>query len=222
MSGQSAVGYCPLATAHCPLSAVIIARMMNRLFVIALLGTSLAVTVSAQRGDQPQAPPTTAGFLRNLYNGNKNNIIRSAEKVPEDLYGLRPGTQQEVRTFGQHLAHVANYNFLWCSQAKGEKNPNAGVDLEKTLKTKAEIQKALADAFAYCDPVYASLTDENGAQIVEIQQEGGRTVRNTRMALLMLNVAHSNELYGNLVTTMRIKNIVPPSSEPRPAQGGRQ
>jgi regulator of extracellular matrix RemA (YlzA/DUF370 family) len=42
------------------------------------------------------------------------------------------------------------------------------------------------------------------------------------MALLMLNVAHNNELYGNLVTTMRIKSIVPPSSEPRPAQGGRQ
>jgi uncharacterized damage-inducible protein DinB len=196
--------------------------MMKKLFVLAMLGSWFAVPAFAQQGQQ-QAPPTTAGFLRNLYNGNKNNIIRSAEKVPEDVYGLRPGTQQEVRTFGQHLAHVANYNFLWCSQAKGEKNPNAGVDLEKTLKTKAEIQKAVADAFAYCDPVYASLTDENGAQIVEIQQESGRTVRNTRMALLMLNVAHSNELYGNLVTTMRMKNIVPPSSEPRPApQGGRQ
>jgi len=192
---------------------------MNRLFVTALLASSFAIPAFAQQGQQPQAPPTTAGFVRNMYNGNKNNIIRSAEKVPEDLYGLRPGPQQEVRTFGQHLAHVANYNFLWCSQAKGEKNPNAGIDLEKTLKTKAEIQKAVADAFAYCDPVYAALTDQSGAEVVEIQQENGRVVRNTRMALLMLNVAHSNELYGNLVTTMRIKSIVPPSSEPRPAQG---
>ena len=188
---------------------------MNKLFVIALLGSSLAVPVFAQQGQQPQAPPTTAAFVRNMYNGNKNNIIRSGEKVPEDLYGLRPGPQEEVRTFGQHLAHVANYNFLWCAQAKGEKNPSAGINLEKTLKTKAEIQKALAD------PVYAALTDENGAQVVEIQQENGRVTRNTRMALLMLNVAHNNELYGNLVTTMRIKSIVPPSSEPRPAQGGR-
>jgi len=153
-----------------------------------------------------------------MYNGNKNNIVRSAEKVTEDMFGLRPGTQQEVRTFGQHVAHVANYNFLWCSQAKGEKNPNAGVNLEQTLKTKAEFQKALTDSFAYCDPVYASLNDENGAQVVEIQQESGRVVRNTRMALLMLNVVHNNEIYGNLVTTMRMKNIVPPSSEPRPAQ----
>src|SRR4029079_17210984 len=162
-----------------------------------------------------QAPPTAAGFLRNLYNGNKNNILRSAEKMPEEFYGLRPGTQEEVRTFGQHLAHVATYNFLWCSQAKGEANPNAGKNLEKTLKTKAEFQKALADSFAYCDPVYASLNDENGAQVVEIQQESGRVVRNTRMALLMLNVVHNNEIYGNLVTTMRIKNIVPTSSETR-------
>jgi len=199
---------------------------MNRLFAIALLGTSLAVPAAAQQGQQgqgqqPQAPPTTSAFLRNMYNGNKNNILRSAEKVPEDLYGLRPGPQEEVRTFGQHLAHVANYNFLWCAQARGEKNPNAGVNFEKTLKTKAEIQKVLADSFAFCDPAYASLNDENGAQVVEIQQENGRVTRNTREALLMLNVVHNNELYGNLVTTMRIKSIVPPSSEPRPAQGGR-
>jgi uncharacterized damage-inducible protein DinB len=153
-----------------------------------------------------------------MYNGNKNNIIRSAEKVPEDLYGLRPGPQEEVRTFGQHLAHVANYNFLWCAQARGEKNPSAGVNLEKTLKTKAEIQKALGDSFAFCDPAYASLDDQNGAQVVEIQQENGRVTRNTRMALLMLNVVHNNDLYGTHVTTMRIKSIVPPTSEPRPAQ----
>jgi uncharacterized damage-inducible protein DinB len=192
--------------------------MMKKVFVIALLGTALAAPAFAQQGQQPQAPPTTSAFLRNMYNGNKNNIVRSADKVTEDMYVLRPGTQEEVRTFGQHLAHVANYNFLWCSQAKGEKNPNAGVNLEKTLKTKAEFQKALADSFAFCDPVYASLNDENGAQVVEITQESGRVVRNTRMALLMLNVVHNNEIYGNLVTTMRMKNIVPPSSEPRPAQ----
>jgi uncharacterized damage-inducible protein DinB len=192
--------------------------MMTRLLVLSLLGASLATPALAQQAQQPQAPPTTSAFLRNMYNGNKNNIVRSAEKVPDDLYGLRPGPQQEVRTFGQHLAHVANYNYLWCSQAKGEKNPNAGANLEKTLTSRADIQKALTDSFAYCDPVYASLNEENGAQVVEIQQENGRVTRNTRMALLMLNVVHNNELYGNLVTTMRIKSIVPPSSEPRPAQ----
>src|SRR5258705_2127763 len=97
--------------------------MMTRLLVLALLGASLATPAFAQQAQHPQAPPTTSAFLRNMYNGNKNNIVRSGEKVGEDLYGLRPGSQMEVRTFGQHLAHVAKYNFLWCAQAKGEKNP---------------------------------------------------------------------------------------------------
>jgi uncharacterized damage-inducible protein DinB len=192
--------------------------MRHTRFVGALLGLGLAIpAVAQQAAPAPQAPPTISAYVRNAYNGNKNNIVRSAEKMPEEFYGLRPGPQEEVRTFAQHLDHVANFNFLWCSQAKGEKNPNAGNNLEKTLKTKAEVTKALADSFAYCDPAYAALTDASGAEVIEITQENGRQQRQTRMGLLMMNLAHNNELYGNLVTTMRIKSIVPPSSEPRPA-----
>ena len=187
--------------------------MIHRLLALALLALSFASAAAAQA----PPPPTPAGALRNYYNGNKNNILRSAEKMPEEFYNLRPGPQMEVRSFGQHLAHVATYNFLWCSQAKLEKNPNAGNALEKTLMAKAEIMKTLADSFAYCDSAYEALTDASGAEIVDITQESGRQVRQARMALLMLNVIHNNELYGNLVTTMRMKSIVPPSSEPRPA-----
>ena len=183
---------------------------------IAAVVLGLLVTPAfAQQAAQPT--PTVAGFVRNAYNGSKNNILRSAEKMPEEFYGLRPGTQEEVRTFGQHVAHVATFNFLWCSQAKGEKNPNAGNQLEKTLKTKAEIVKAVTDAFAYCESAYAGINDQNGAEVVEITQENGNKTRQARLALLTLNVIHNNEVYGSMVTTLRIKNIVPSSSEPRPA-----
>jgi hypothetical protein len=76
----------------------------------------------------------------------------------------------------------------------------------------------VTESFAYCDGAYNALTDANAGDVIDITQENGRNTKNTRMGLLMLNVVHNNELYGNLVTTMRIKNIVPPSSEPRPAQ----
>ncbi len=158
------------------------------------------------------------GFLRNLYNGNKNNITRSAEKMPDEFYGLRPGPQTEVRTFAQHVLHVATYNFLWCSQAKGETNPNAGRDLEKAITVKADVTKVLAESYAYCDNAYAALTDSTGAEVVTLTQENGRETRQTRAGLLMLNVVHGNEVYGSMVTTMRIKSITPASSEPRPAQ----
>src|SRR2546430_2038918 len=132
--------------------------MMSKPFAVALFGSLLALPAAAQQAQQAQQPPATvAAYVRNAYMGNKNTILRSAEKMPEEFYGLRPGPQEEVRTFGQHLAHLATYNFLWCSQAKGEKNPNAGKTLEKTLTTKAEFMKALNDSFAYCDPAYQAL-----------------------------------------------------------------
>jgi hypothetical protein len=37
------------------------------------------------------------------------------------------------------------------------------------------------------------------------------------MGRLIQNHAHNNEHYGNMVTYMRIKGIVPPSSDPAPA-----
>ena len=176
-----------------------------------------ALPAAAQQ--PPQQPATVAAFVRNLYNGRKNEIVRSAEKMPEEFYGLRPGPQVEVRTFGQHLAHIANFNFLWCSEAKGDANPNAGTNLEKTLKTKAEFLKALNDSFAYCDGAYDALNDASGAEVIDITQEGGRRTRLPRMGLLILNLGHDDEVYGSMVTTMRIKSIVPPASEPRPRPG---
>jgi len=199
-------------------------NVVTQFGILALLGVLLVVPASGQQpagqsaGLGQQAPPTVAGAVRNFYNGIKNNILRSGEKMPEEFYGLRPGTQEEVRTFGQHLSHVATFNYLWCAQAKGEKNPNAGNKLEKTLTGKDEILKSLRASYDYCDGAYSALTDANGGDVITITQESGRQVQQTRMGLLMLNIVHNEEVYGSIVTTLRIKNIVPPSSEPRPPQ----
>ena len=193
--------------------------MSKRSVLCILVIADLSVAALPAAGQQnPQQPPTVASFVRSRYMGRKNEIVRSAEKMPEEFYGLRPGPQEEVRTFGQHLAHIANFNFLWCSEAKGEKNPNAGVNLEKTLKTKAEFLKALSDSYTYCDGAYNGLTDASGAEVLSITQESGRQVQLPRMGLLLMNLGHNDEVYGSMVTTMRIKSIVPPASERRPPQ----
>src|ERR1700704_3030198 len=149
---------------------------MNKLFAIFLLAVLTGVA-SAQPPSPPQANPLST-WLRNAYTGNRNNIVRTAEKMPEENYGMRPGSQENVRTFGQQVTHVAKYNFLWCSQAKGEKNP-APENLEK-LTAKAEIIKALNDAFTYCDAAYTALTDASGAEVIEITLENGRQNKNLR------------------------------------------
>jgi uncharacterized damage-inducible protein DinB len=185
---------------------------MNKL---AALLSLFAVAAVAQPPAPDQSNPLST-WLRNAYMGNRNNIVRTAQKMPEENYGMRPGSQQDVRTFGQQVTHVAFFNFLWCSQAKGEKNPNPG-GLDK-LTSKAEILKVLNDAFTYCDGAYGSLTDASGAEMVDITQENGRQTRNLRTGLLTLNYAHNNEIYGSMVIYLRMKEIVPPASEPRPQQ----
>jgi uncharacterized damage-inducible protein DinB len=188
---------------------------MSKVLVMVLLFW-LAIPVVAQTDQQSPANPLST-WLHNAYNGNRNNLLKTAEKMPEKYYGLRPGPQEEVRTFGQQVGHIANYNYLWCSQAKGEKNPKAGNNLEK-LTTKAEFMKALADAFDYCESAYGSLTDASGTEVIDITQESGRQARTMRMALLIVNYGHNNEIYGSMVSYLRMKSIVPPASEPRPRQ----
>jgi hypothetical protein len=183
-------------------------RTFNQIALLAALATAALAQAPPPAQDNPMST-----WLRDAYTRNRSNIVRTAEKMPEEFYGMRPGTQQEVRTFGQQVGHVANFNFLWCSQAAGEKNPNAA-NLEK-LGTKAEFIKALNGAFAYCDGVYAALTDASGAQVIDITQESGRQTRNLRMGLLTLNYGHNNEIYGSMVAYLRMKDIVPPASERR-------
>jgi uncharacterized damage-inducible protein DinB len=170
-------------------------------------------TASWAQAAPDQSNPMSS-WLRDAYTRNRSTIVRTAEKMPEENYGMRPGTQPEVRTFGQQVTHVATFNYLWCSQAKGEKNPNPG-NLEK-LTSKTEIIKVLNDAFSYCDGAYSALTDASGAEVIDITQESGRQTRSLRFGLLTLNYGHNNEIYGSMVAYLRMKDIVPPASEPRP------
>jgi len=86
------------------------------------------------------------------------------------------------------------------------------------MAANARILKVVNDAFTYCDGVYAALTDASGTQVVDVTQENGRQTRNLRMGLLTLNYGHNNEIYGSMVVYLRMKNLVPPASEPRPQQ----
>jgi uncharacterized damage-inducible protein DinB len=136
----------------------------------------------------------------------KNNVLRAAEKMPEENWSFKP--VPEVRTYGQIVAHIADAQFMMCSAALEEKREP--VRVEKTKTTKAEIVAALQDSIKYCDGAFDALTDAKGAEVVKMF---GR--ERPRLGVLSFNSLHSYEHYGNLVTYLRMKGIVPPSSEPR-------
>jgi uncharacterized damage-inducible protein DinB len=140
-----------------------------------------------------------------VYAGLKSVLLRSAEKMAEEDYGFRP--TDAVRSFGQIVGHLVDSQYLFCSIALGEKNP--APKIEQTRTSKAELMAALKEGFAYCDKAYDGMTDASAAQMVMLF--GSDT---PRLSVLSINNMHGAGHYGNLVTYMRMKNVVPPTSEP--------
>jgi uncharacterized damage-inducible protein DinB len=173
----------------------------------------LAATTAFTQTGQQTTENALGTYLKNAEANIQTNISKSADKFTEADYGFRPsGVSAEVRTFGQLLGHLADANYAYCSRAKGEPNPNK-TQIEKTVTTKADLVKALAGSFAYCDTVYGSLTDAKLSETITVTGPNNTTRQIARGQVLIANFAHNNEHYGNLVTYMRAKNIVPPSSE---------
>ena len=159
----------------------------------------------------PAAAPANPITLseRGLYGFMSSAVVRAAEKMPEENYGFKP--TPEVRSFGQLVGHEADANYNFCALAAGETSPAKGI--EKTKTSKADLVAALKDAVAYCNKTFEGMTDSTGSQIVKIF--GSMSV--AKLTVLSLNTAHTDEHYGNMVTYMRLKGIVPPTSENAPA-----
>jgi uncharacterized damage-inducible protein DinB len=162
-----------------------------------LLLLAMAAVVLAQNNPLSE-------YNKSIYTGAKGILLRSAEKMPEENYGFKP--TEAVRSFGQIVGHVADAQYLFCSIVLGEKNPAPGIERSKT--SKADLIAALKDAFAYCDKAYNGLTDASAVETVQLF--GGDT---PKLGVLTVNELHTIEHYGNLITYMRMKNIVPPTSE---------
>lgn len=181
-----------------------------RQFLPTVLLCLLAVPAFSQ--EKPSDNPFSA-INKRTYERTKGILLRSAEKMPEENYSFKPA--DTVRSYGQIIGHLADAQYLFCSTASGEKNP--GLNIEKTKTSKADLVAALKDGFAYCDKVYDSMTDAAATQTVKFF---GNDM--PKYTVLNINIGHNMEHYGNLVTYMRIKGIVPPTSEQQGAPAPKQ
>ena len=170
-------------------------------------GCLLVATIAAAQGPPPQGPVGTALALQRGYGQLKNNVTASAEKMPEADYGFKP--TGDIRSYGQLWAHVADAQFGQCSGPKGVANPRQGQPSFEALTTKAEIVKAVADSFAFCDEVFASLTEASAQEMIS----NGRGGQTSRAAALLGVLQHGSEMYGIGTVYLRLKGQIPPSTE---------
>ena len=152
---------------------------------------------------------TTSPFLTELkryyYEAVKRNVTAMAEKMPEEHFAFKP--VPEMRSFGESVAHVADAQARNCHLVSGAGSKTLDADKKKT---KAELVAALKESFAICDAVFAALTDAQANETVKMAASGFQL---TKLSLLVSMIAHSNEQHGYMAVYLRLKGIVPPSTE---------
>jgi uncharacterized damage-inducible protein DinB len=171
---------------------------MNRILVVVALVGTVGI------GLRGQATYPYLAELKQNYGFVKTNLLRLAEKMPEEHYTFKP--TPDVRSFAESIAHVSDSQARSCSLVNGV--PKA-VDAE-SKKTKTDLLTALKESFAVCDAAFDALTDAGASQMVRLGQS---TRERSKLGLLAGVIGHSNEQYGYMAVYLRLKGIVPPSTE---------
>jgi uncharacterized damage-inducible protein DinB len=164
-----------------------------------------ALVCLAAAGPRAQAASPLTELKQYYYGAMKRNLTAMADKMPEEHFAFKP--TPEIRTFGESVAHVADAQARNCNLVAGAGSKT--LDAEKK-KTKAELVAALKESFAICDAAFAALTDAQASEMVKVGQSGFQL---TKLSLLVSMVAHSNEQHGYMAVYLRLKGIVPPSTE---------
>jgi hypothetical protein len=157
-----------------------------------------------------QATPPSASSLpdeaKTAYSHLKDNVIKAAEKMPADAYSFKP--TPDIRTFARVVNHVTEAQMKVCGAAN-HLDPSTAPKVPAETADKAAIVAALKASFVECDKAYDGLTEAN---MTDMFQPFGPAKR-SRLGILWGNVAHDNEQYATLSLYLRLKGIVPPSSE---------
>ena len=181
-------------------------RMSIPVLVLFALVTAPALAVAQT---DTLSAKTVADSSLAMFKAPRGYILRAAEKMPDGHYAFRP--TPEVRTFAELVGHAVDGHYLVCSMSLGEKSPNADMQFhEKNTRTKAALVRALTESAEYCDRAHAQLSGPRGAEMID-----WFGAKHPRVTTLFFNTGHDWETYGTIVAYLRLKGIVPPSSEPR-------
>lgn len=179
-------------------------RMACTLAGVVLSGVVSGVAL-AQAPAGPPPVPGPAGEVQRAYAAQKDNLLKTAEKAPADLYQYKP--TPEVRTFARVVNHVTEAQNRSCGVVNGK----AMADIVKPPADTADkdaIIAGLKASFAECDKAYGSTTDANFTETFTMGP-----AKRTRAGLLWGNVSHDNEQYSALSMYLRLKGLAPPTSE---------
>jgi DinB family protein len=173
-------------------------------FMASLLASGVAFG-QTQAPAAPAGPTGPAAEVQRSYAAVKANILKSADKMPAADYQYKPVA--DVRTYARVLNHVTEAQVRSCGAAN-HTAPDAIAKVPADTADKAMIVEALTASFTECDKAFASLTDANALEMLDL----GRAKR-SRIGLMWGTASHDTEQYATLALYLRLKGIAPPSSE---------
>lgn len=154
---------------------------------------------------QDAKPITPISEALAAYESTKKDIIGAAEFMPADKFSFKATPQ--IRTYAEMFTHVAQVQMAICGVISGNPGPR---EAQSTASTKEEVLAVIKKSFDVCDAAYNSVTEAN-----ELEVGGQGFLRGTKLGDMWKNVAHNNEMYGQMVIYLRLNGIVPPSTAER-------
>ncbi|WP_373065323.1 DinB family protein [Gemmatimonas sp.] len=191
---------------------------MKRLYVT-ILALALPTVIAAQPPTAPQTDPVTASFRGRLTSLHRN-LAQALDSIPADKFGYKPTPAQ--LTIGYIAQHLANDNYLFCSNFGDMKPARSNMELTtpdsvKATWAKADLVTQLKAANTFCESALAQVNDQNIGAAVTMSLPNGQTRNTTRIAMVLGHALDNADHYSQLANYMRLNNLLPPTALPRPA-----
>jgi hypothetical protein len=177
-----------------------------------ILTSALHATPNSPKAQMPQAPAAgmqgQSSVLKDLTNDwtrQKASMIAIADAMPEDKFSYKTTLPQ--RDFGAQVMHIALVNVQLLKILKG--NAPAPTFTATSVKTKADMLKALSDSYDYGT---ALLSEQTDATIIQTIQAPAFLGPSTRARIFWSLLSHSMDIYGQMAVYLRMNGVIPPAS----------
>ena len=170
---------------------------------VLLTVVALGIMFAAPRA-HAQVSPLRAELLKD-WNEQKAIMLKIADAMPAEKYWYK--TTPAQRDYGQQILHVANGSMMYLRLMGARAQPPA---IKGDATGKAEIMKALADAYDFGAAVINEQTDQSLLQIVDTNQD---PVLSSRARVIYFLLGHTWDIYGQMAVYLRMNGITPPRSQ---------
>jgi hypothetical protein len=151
------------------------------------------------------SPSPVADALRNQLQTAERNLVATATAMPADKYAYKPTPGH--MSFGQHLAHLADFNETMCALIGGAAAPQHA-PLPATA-AKALLVSRLRESFAFCSSALATLNDDGLDGTVSFY---GSPI--TRASAILILAGDWADHYAVTATYLRLNGLLPPTAHP--------